>query len=694
MLFKLSVKNIRKSIKDYVVYFLTLIIGVAIFYMFNSLDSQEAMLAVNGSTREIIKLMVQMIAWVSVFVAVVLGFLIIYANNFLIKRRKKEFGLYMTLGMGKWQISKILLIETIFVGLLSLVVGMLIGVFGSQLMSILVAKLFRADMSKYEFVFSKAAALKTCLYFGVMYIAVMLFNTVMISKYKLIDLLTAIKKNEKIKMKNPVLCFVVFLASAGMLGYAYYMVTGGVETLNSAEKLLKPVTMGVISTFLIFWSLSGFVLKIVQSSKKIYLRGTNLFVLRQIHNKINTMVATMTIICLLLFMTISVLSSALSLNYVLTQDLEEMTPVDINLYKTANLPEEDDYTREQIADSRVSISDTLKNNGFDMSLLKDVVEVETYATNELTWKDSLSSIYDEVKKEYPNLMYDTAEELIKISDYNRIAGLYGLQQYELKDNEYIVLCDFESMKNVRDRALLKDNRITIAGKEYVSKYKECQSGFIVMTTSHTNTGIILVPDSCGLTEEMKERHFLAANYNADDKEEKERIEGYFTSYSAYGEEDESQLISNIAEKGIQLDGVSKVSIIASSSGVATVVTFIAIYLGVIFLLTSSAILALKELTENSDNRQRYMILRKIGVDEDMLNKTLFKQIAIFFLLPLVLAVIHSVFGIQYALKLASVMAKPKTMLPSVVATVVCLVVIYGGYFLATYVGSKNIIKEV
>ena len=452
--------------------------------------------------------------------------------------------------------------------------------------------------------------------------------------------------------------------------------------------------MGVAATFLIFWSLSGFVLQIVQSSKKIYLKGTNLFVLRQIHNKINTMVATMTVICLLLFMTISVLSSALSLNYVLTQDLEEMTPVDINLYKTANLPEGDDYTEEQIADSRVWISDTLKNNGFDMSLLKDVVELETYATNDLTWKDSLSSIYDEVKKEYPNLVYDTAETIVKISDYNRVADLYGLQQYELKDNEYVVLCDFDSMKNIRDRALLKDNRITIAGKEYVSRFKECQSGFIMMSTSHTNTGIILVPDSCGLTEEMKERYCLIANYNADTKEDKERIEGLFTGYSAFGEEGESELISNIVEKGIQLDGMTKLSLIESSSGIATIITFIAIYLGVIFLLTSSAILALKELTENSDNRQRYMILRKMGVDEDMLNSTLFKQIAIFFLLPLVLAVIHSVFGIQFALQLVSVAVKPKAMLPSVVATVVCLVVIYGGYFWATYAGSKNIIKEV
>lgn len=691
MLFKLSIKNIRKSIKDYAVYFLTLILGVAIFYMFNSLDSQEAMLVVSSSTRAIVELMVEMIAWVSVFVAVILGFLIVYANNFLIKRRKKEFGLYMTLGMGKRQISRILLIETIFIGLLSLVVGLLVGVFGSQLMSILVAKLFKSDMSKYEFVFSKAACLKTCLYFGVMYIAVMLFNTITISKYKLIDLLTAVKKNEKVKMKNPFLCAVVFLASAGMLGYAYYLVTAGIDYINTADKLLGPIIMGVAATFLIFWSLSGFILKIVQSRKNLYLRGTNLFVLRQIHNKINTTVVSMTVICLLLFMTISVLSSALSLNRVLTEDLEEMTPVDINLYKTANLPDKDDYTKEQIADSKLKISDTLKNNGLDINLLKDVVEVNTYATNELTWEDSLGSVRDEVKKQFPMLRYDTAEEIIKLSDYNKIAKVYGIQQYELKDNEYIVLCDFTNMKNIRDMALAHENKITIAGKEYVSKYNQCQSGFIIMSTSHMNVGIILVPDSCGLTEEMKEKHYLIANYNADTEEEKERIEGYFTNY---GEGKGSEFFRNLQEKGIQLDGMTKISLIESSQGVATIITFIAIYLGIIFLIASSAVLALKELTENSDNRQRYMVLRKIGVDEGMINQSLFRQIGIFFLVPLVLAIIHSVFGIQFALKLISVQVEPKAMLPSIIATAVFLVVIYGGYFFATYAGSKNIIKEV
>ena len=126
MLFKLSWNNMKKSIKDYAIYFLTLVLGVAIFYMFNSIDSQQAMLTVSQSQREIIKLMINMLGFVSVFVAVVLGLLIVYANNFLINRRKKEFGIYMTLGMGRRQISKIILMETIFIGIISLAVGMVV----------------------------------------------------------------------------------------------------------------------------------------------------------------------------------------------------------------------------------------------------------------------------------------------------------------------------------------------------------------------------------------------------------------------------------------------------------------------------------------------------------------------------------------------------------------------------------------
>ena len=696
MLFKLSIRNMKKSFKDYAIYFLTLVLGVAIFYMFNSIDSQQAMLEVSQSTRDIIKLMINMLGYISVFVAVVLGLLIVYANNFLINRRKKEFGIYMTLGMGKRQISKIILMETILVGIMSLIVGLIIGVFASQFMSILVAKMFEADMSKFQFVFSKDACIKTCIYFAVMYVAVMFFNTFTVSRYKLINLLNASKKNENVKIKNPIICILVFLGAVVILGYAYWKVTGDVNSLTTADKILAPILMGIVGTISIFWSLSGFIIQVAQKMKSTYLKDTNMFVLRQINNKINTTIISMSVICLMLFMTISILSVSLSLRNTMQRELADMTPVDLNLSKTANLPESYtnrqgkviNYTKEQIEDSKISIEETLKNNGLDMSVLKDVVEIPIYTSNDLTWEDFFGEDYGKVKAQFPLLDYGAAEAIVKISDYNKIAKLYGTEQYELKDDEYIVLCDYDNMAEIRNQVLNEGgHKLTIAGKEYKSKYANCKNGYIEMAASHINTGIILVPDNCPLTEDMKEKTVFVANYNVETDEEKEEIEKIFA------DNNNSILLQNLDNKGIDLDEITKIVIIQSSVGVASIVTFIAIYLGIIFLIASAAILALKQLTESSDNKQRYLVLRKIGCDEKMINKALFSQIAIFFGLPLILAIIHSIFGIQFAMTIMAGLAKSEDLLPSIIATVIIIGIIYGAYFLATYLGSKNIIKE-
>ena len=687
MLFKLSLNNVKKSIKDYAIYFLTLVLGVAIFYMFNSLDGQQAMIQVSNSQREIIKLLLELLNIVSVFVAIVLGLLIVYANRFLIDRRKKEFGIYMTLGMGKRQISKIILLETIFVGMISLGIGLIVGISTSQFMSIIVAKLFEADMSRFEFVFSNSACIKTCIYFAIMYLLVLLFNTVTVSKYKLINLLNATKKNEKIKMKNPFLCIVVFIVSCVMLGYAYWKVTGGFTSLNKATKLLIPIIMGIVGTILVFWSFSGFVLQMAQMCKKVYLKDANMFVLRQINNKINTTVISMSVICLMLFLTITILSSAVSLKNIMQKDIRDLTPVDINIHKTANLQDHSKYTKEQIQDSKVSIIETLKSNGFDMSLLKDTVEIPIYATKELTWKDSFGTYFDEVYKQYPMIVYDTAETILKVSDYNKIAYVYGMEQYELKENEYVILCDFNSMLEMRNNALRAGNKtININGKTYNSKYNECKDGYIYMLTSHVNTGIILVPDNCELKEEWKDSFFLIANYNATTNKQKEQIEEKITS-------DDSGLIKELSDKGLELETTTRISLIEASVGISTIVTFIAIYLGIIFLIASSAILALKQLTESSDNKHRYAILRKIGCDEKMINKALFRQIGIFFILPLGLAVVHSIFGAQFAMEMMSSLVSKQNLLPSIAISMIIISIIYGLYFWATYFESKNIIKE-
>lgn len=327
MYFKIALNNVRKSFKDYSIYFLTLTLGVCIFYAFNSIGDQKAFLELGKRQAEYINILQRLISGISVFISCVLGGLILYANNFLVKKRKKELGIYMTLGMGKNKISKILTYETALVGIISLVVGLGVGIIVSQGISAFASKLFEVSLSNYKFLLSTDAILKTVLYFGIIFILVMIFNTFVISKYKLIDMLTAAKKNEDIKIKNPILTAIIFFISLGLLGVAYKLVIKvGLDPTNSM--FLGSIVLGVLGTLLLFFSLAGFVLYVLQRNKNVYLKGLNIFVLRQMNSKINTNFLSMTVICLMLFLTISTLATGLSFKNALEKGLENTTPFD------------------------------------------------------------------------------------------------------------------------------------------------------------------------------------------------------------------------------------------------------------------------------------------------------------------------------------------------------------------------------
>jgi putative ABC transport system permease protein len=684
MLFKLSIKNITKSIKDYAIYFFTLVLGVAIFYVFNAIDSQTVMLNVSSSTSEIIRLMTTILGGVSVFVSFILGFLIIYASRFLIKRRNKEFGIYLTLGMSKRKISLILFFETLIIGVISLGVGLALGIVLSQLMSILVANMFEADLTKFQFTFSSSAALKTLLYFSIMYLIVMIFNTIIVNKCKLIDLLHGNKKSEKVKLKNPIICTIVFIIAVIALSYAYYLVTDGFGTsplMNTISGILIPIVLGCISTFLIFWSLSGLILKIVMHLKKYYYKGLNSFTVRQISSKINTTVFSMTIICLMLFFTICIFSSALSIKNSLSGNLKDLAPVDIQFSKLQQLSdeEEESLSKDIIEDYNTTVKDTLQR--LDVyKYLKDVVDINIYRLEEITLKDSFGDQIEQIRKDYPLLAYQDKETLIKLSDYNRLAKLYNKKELTLKDNEYVIIANYKMMAGIRNISLKNNTKLTINGKDYYPKYQKCQDGIIELSGSATNTGVIILPDNA-LEGIHPYKNILAANYQADTKEEKENVEDIV-----------STIINNHFNKDTLLSYNTKIDIYASSVGLGAMVTFVGLYLGIIFLISSAAILALKELSESTDNKERFNMLRKIGTDEKMINKALFNQIAVFFLFPLLLAIIHSIFGIEFANYILKTMGT-ESLLSSIILTAVFLVVIYGGYFLVTYYCSKTIIKE-
>ena len=721
MLFKLSFRNITRSIKDYAIYFFTLVLGVTLFYVFNSVGSQAAVLELNNSRKLIVDLLAKILSGMSVLVVFILGALIIYASRFLIKRRNKEFAIYLTLGMSKRKISRLLFFETLMIGVISLGVGLLLGIGVSQLISVFIAKLFEANMDKFTFVFSEKAFFDTILYFGLIYLIVIFFNTIIVGRLKIIELLQGSKKSEKAFLKNPLLRAIVFVVSASVLGYAYWWVNNDkVSLMDRVYNLLWPVIAGVVATFLIFWSLSGLIMEIVTRSKKFYFKGLNSFVFRQISSKVNTAVVSMSLISLLLFLTISILSLCFSINESMKKELAYNTPVDAMTELTDYLAVygsnssvgylshmSKDQEKAALATSQDYMKKSLYQNMIDRSpdLVKDIkdhLELNVYADSSFTYGQILPSgvmtgiVEASISK--------ATVPLVRVSDYNKLAKFYHRDEIHLKDDQYQFLADYKTMAEILDKALTANTQIKYHNFTLNPVAKKHQEGFITSSGFKSNIGILIVPDNV-ITDQPIGTQALLMNYNLNSSRTAEQIDedlrkafdlGDLSVEVTTSEEEAQKAVSSDRKadrpSGVAINFYTKLLVKAASVGMQAIATFVGFYLGIIFLISSAAILALKQLSESSDNTEKYAALRRLGASNKMLNRALFVQIAIFFLAPLLIGIIHSIFGIMFASSIIEIFGSDG-LLASIPMTVSMIVLIYGGYFLLTYISSKRIISE-
>lgn len=676
MYFKIALNNVRKSFKDYSIYFLTLTLGVCIFYAFNSIGDQKAFLELGKRQAEYIKVLQGLISGISVFISCVLGGLILYANNFLVKKRKKELGIYMTLGMGKNKISKILTYETALVGIISLVVGLGVGVIVSQGISAFASKLFEVSLSNYKFLLSTDAILKTVLYFGIIFILVMIFNTFVISKYKLIDMLTAAKKNEDIKIKNPILTAIIFFISLGLLGVAYKLVIK--VGLNPTDRMfLVSIVLGILGTLLLFFSLAGFVLYVLQRNKNVYLKGLNIFVLRQMNSKINTNFLSMTVICLMLFLTISTLATGLSFKNALEKGLENTTPFDASATY---------YIDE---DSKIKTAEeSIRELGFKFNPEDKIVSYNEYKLEKTNLESLLNKNAEgKNKKEIVEAMTYKGTNAISISSYNDIRALSGEKSLSLANNEVLISSNLGEVENTLKNILKNNEKIEIDGKEYKVANNALIGDEKVIKEAFESTGMtnnfftLIVPDN--IVSNLKPiANKININFPKNSNEE-ERVQKLFNEYR--------DGVVDSSKYGF-VNGYTKARIYEDNNGMTNIVLFIGIYLGVIFLISSTAVLALQQLSEASDSIDRYKSLRRIGVSQKMINKSIFTQVSIYFGLPLVVALVHSVVAIKVVNGFLTMFNRPDIGVSSLV-TALIMVIVYGGYFYATYTGYKSTVKN-
>lgn len=671
--------------QNYLIYFATLILGVAIFYVFNALGSQTVMLKVSSNTEEIIGLMNEAMSVVSVFVSIVLGFLVVYASTFLMKRRKKEFGIYLTLGMGKTQVAKILVIETLLIGVISLVIGLLLGIGISQGMSVVTANLFEADMTNFRFMVSISAIIKTIIYFAIMYVIVMALDVIIVSRAKLINLLYAGAKAQKNHAKNPVACVLVFIVAAILLGTAYYKVTAGVRTISDFQGLGIQIAKGIIGTFLVFWSVSGMLLAIVKRCRRFYYKGINSFSVKELGSRINTTVFSGGIICLLLFFTICILSSSVAIRNSMNHVLETCIPVDVQFSKLYSYDAAEDYDM-----TGHNVEENLKACDIDTSKLTDVTEMHLYAPEDIHIGDFFGKKFAESGSDY--FKYASMETM-HIGDYNAFVSSFGGTTIDLAEDEYVILCNYGEMDKRYNVGLAEGQTVTIKGKTYHPKYSTCVDGIVYISNSESNEGVLLVPDATDLSDCNYWYDIYSANYNTTDQTEIDALNQYYSNEHFYELQD-AKAEAFVGEDGsyYSMSGETSKRLRDNSVGLTAMIVFIGIYLGVVFLISGAAILSLKELSEAADSKEKYRILRRIGVDEKKIRHSLLAQSGVFFAMPLLLAIVHSVFGMQTAMFILTVFGRGG-LLGSILLAAAVILVIYGIYFMITYICSRKIISE-
>lgn len=690
MIAKLAFANVKRSYKEYLLYFLTLMIGVAVFYAFNSITAQSAVLDMSETQSTMIEFVGLLISGVSVFITVILAFLVVYANRFLIKRRNKEFALYLLLGMRKTTLLKMTFAETFFVGAFSLVVGLLLGLLLSQALLFLTAFLFSVEFSGFTFLIAWEQIAKTVIVFLIIFALALFVNSGYLAKARLITLLQSDKKNDDFKLRSIPLSFALFLLACCCIGIAYYLLVK--YGLVMSPQFYASTVLVVVGTIMFFYSLSGFLLRVVQRMKSLYYRGLNMFVLRQVAARLNTSFLSMAVICLTLFLAITSVCGGISICNAMTNTLDKTTHYSATVSSFYSPLDDEDAPASRVNrkafceaydyDMAAGLKASAQNMGDPSwdSLVKETGQIDLYASG-LTLGD-LDSLLGSSLSEYVGGSLDGGYssyqvQLLGISQYNRAREMAGLEPVELTNNEAFFNSDSDTtMDYLRDVSAQVDS-ISVYGSELTLKNK-LDTTTIQTAAFPSQICLLVVPDELVPTDQTPLISYLnVETYNADQQAD-------FATLVQDAINDES------GNSWWVTMSITQQEVFEQSVTFSAVVSYLAIYIGFVLVVTCAAILALQQLTDVSDNQKRFRLLEKLGADSRIVRGALLKQIAIAFVFPLLLAVCHSLCAMSVVAEVVSLFGHLDIAQVSLIAMGAFLVV-YGFYFVLTYMFSKRML---
>lgn len=727
MLCKLAWGNVRRAGRDYLVYLLTLTLGVTVFYAFNTISMQVDIAGIDE--KGLAQVMGSMLGDLTYFLAGVMAFLMVYANNFIMKRRKKEFGLYQVLGMGRGRVATIMALETVIVSVVAFVAGIVLGVGLSQLMTFFTASLFKTQIANFHFFFSVHAFNLTLACTLVMFVLTLLLNLRAVRRTKLIELMGAERRNESIKTRNPWIAIAIFAVGVVLVGVAYYRLLRDGFPLTATDSKLQEAmnqfgittAMVTVGTFALFWGLSGMLIKLLQSLRGVYWRGLNMFTVRQLAAKVNTVCFSMGVIAMLLFLAITSVTCGMSIANVMNENLERYNPVDVSQTYVYYTPDTLDYykgykgyvnpseaDRMVLADTTVDLYPAWHGKGKSAGNndetgkkvnIADVagehVQIDSYlsypfggSNPSVTPSEMCKTMGEKLPKAFGGSNADTMGLFVTpASQYNKLRQMMGEEPVSIGRDQYLLTCDMGGeLVELYTKYMADGHALTLGGhtlKPATDKSDE-DTAAIANSAMGSNPGTVVVADE--LLSQLNLQPYsssLLVNYKQgmDTTEADESIK-----YTLL-----DNLLVDGKEPGVWGTFITRSEMYTQAAQMNGLISYLAIYIGFVLVVACAAILSIQQLSNVADGSRSYRVLAQIGCDDRQIRHSVMAQQAVFFLFPLAVGLAHSFVALKVIIELVSIFGN-MSIGGTVGLTCAIFLAAYGGYFLVTYLMSAGMVQ--
>lgn len=724
MLCKLAWGNVRRAGRDYLVYLLTLTLGVTVFYAFNTISMQVDIAGIDE--KGLAQVMGSMLGDLTYFLAGVMAFLMVYANNFIMKRRKKEFGLYQVLGMGRGRVATIMALETVIVSVVAFVAGIVLGVGLSQLMTFFTASLFKTQIANFHFFFSVHAFNLTLACMLVMFVLTLLLNLRAVRRTKLIELMGAERRNESIKTRNPWIAIAIFVVGVVLVGMAYYRLLRDGFPLTATDSKLQEAmnqfgittAMVTVGTFALFWGLSGMLIKLVQSLRGVYWRGLNMFTVRQLAAKVNTVCFSMGVIAMLLFLAITSVTCGMSIANVMNENLERYNPADMSQTYVYYTPDTLDFYKEYVnpseadrmvlADSTVDLYPAWHGEGKSAGNndetgkkvnIADVagehVQIDSYlsypvggSNPSVTPSEMCKIMGEKLPKAFGGSNADAMGLYVTpASQYNKLRQMMGEEPVHIGHDQYLLTCDMGGeLVDMYTKYMAGGHALTLGGHELKPATDKSDEDTVAIANSAmgSNPGTVVVSDE--LLSQLNLQPYsssLLVNYKQgmDTTEADESIK-----YTLL-----DNLLVDGKEPGSWGTFITRSEMYAQAAQMNGLISYLAIYIGFVLVVACAAILSIQQLSNVADGSRSYRVLAQIGCDDRQIRHSVMAQQAVFFLFPLAVGLAHSFVALKVIIELVSIFGN-MSIGGTVGLTCAIFLAAYGGYFLVTYLMSTGMVQ--